>query len=401
VDKTFRNRSEQTNYSLFYFAFCAFFAVPVSFLPIHFVHIGLSIADIALVSVVANIAVMSGAGLAVWSRNRFPVVPAMRCYGWLAFICFIPVIFTHNLPVICFWMFLAFFFQRALGALADAAAVRASANGKIRFEHARTWGSVGFVAAVWILGVATDLFGMTAILILSALFALSVPIGAHLLRVLPAMPEADLENSTSSEKKVLGDIEDSPWRLRLVCMLGSVALAWGASAVMFVYLSVYLEELGWSATGIGFAWSLAVFAEIIAFIYFPAMEKKFGLVTIFRLSLMLAAARWIVMALSTDPNLIGLAQCLHAFSFGTLYIASMKLVYLILPDHLRDQGQGWLIIAGTGMGLLLGRIITGYAAAQLDSIIDLPILFYFAAIVALMGYGLSLTLSTQQGEQTT
>jgi len=387
-----RGRSDQTNYSLFYFSFCAFFAVPVSFLPIHFVHIGLSIGEIAIVAIVANVAVMLGATLAAWSRRRLSVNRAMRYYGWLCFFTFIPIVFTHDLTLICLWMFLSFFFHRALGVLADAAAVRASARGEIRFEHARIWGSVGFVAAVWILGLVTDLFGITSILVMSAIFSLSVPLGARLLRVTQPVQSPVPSQAGELPRTEGSSVEMASWRLPLICMLGSVALAWGASAVMFVYLSVYLEELGWSATSIGFAWSLAVFAEIVAFIYFPLLEKKLGIVMIFRLSLMLAAARWVIMALSVDPVLIGIAQCLHAFSFGTLYIASMKLIYRILPDHMRDYGQSWLIIAGTGLGLLLGRIITGYAAAQLDSITQLPILFFFAAIVAVVSYCLSLML---------
>ena len=103
--------------------------------------------------------------------------------------------------------------------------------------------------------------------------------------------------------------------------------------------------------------------------------------------------RWLILALRHDTNLILLSQSLHAFTFGGLFLASMKLMHDIMPEHLRDRGQAYIQAVGLGLGCLAGQWYFGFQAEQLNSYQEIPQLYLQSAAFTFIALLLSLILN--------
>ncbi|MCB0354387.1 MAG: MFS transporter [Bdellovibrionales bacterium] len=375
-------------YGGFYALFYAFLVAPLSFLPLYFNDLGFSAAEIGLISIIGNIAVILGAPFSLhlihFVRSRSALRKALVLAAGAAF----SVLFFFQGVVSCsVFVGVALFFHKAVGSLIDAAAVRASAEKHLSFDHARLGGSLGFVAALYLFGFLVDNGGSEWSVVLGALSLLALAGYTFLFFGREGSAWVDEPRPSASSS-----LESDPgsWINPFTWLCIALALAWGSSSVMVVYLSVYLEALGWNATEISHAWAVSVLAEILAFLLFARLWQSCSLLTIFRVSILLTTCRWVLMASTTDFWGILLAQLFHAFSFATLYLSSTKLVFEILPDNLRDKGQGWIVMLGSGLGALLGKFAASYGASRLDSLLELPFLFNCCAFVAFAGYLISI-----------
>jgi hypothetical protein len=96
--------------------------------------------------------------------------------------------------------------------------------------------------------------------------------------------------------------------------------------------------------------------------------------------------RWSLYGLCDSVFWILTAQALHMFSFGGVYFLSVKLIYRFLSEDQRDRGQGILLTAGPGCGLMVGNIVTTFAAAGVTSYREVSSLFLGAAVVAALAF---------------
>lgn len=146
---------------------------------------------------------------------------------------------------------------------------------------------------------------------------------------------------------------------------------------------------------ISVAWTIGVIAEIAFFAYFRRVEKKVSLEEILTVSLILTVVRWVILASVTNTTVILISQALHAFTFGGVYVASMRLVPKLLPSEQHDRGQGYLVTFGSGLGSLVGRLSAGWGAMFLASYLGVQQLFVFSALLALLAVVAAYSLSTR------
>lgn len=366
-------------YAAYSFVAVSFHAFILGLFPIHCRALGFTPFQIALISAVGTVANIIAAPTAlalchhhVGSRT----IGLVFSLGALLFI--LPLAgLTSFIPVLAVW-FAVQILRRGADSVVDAQAVRDSALGLIRFEHVRVWGSVGFVVCFALSGELLDSFGVASIIptgiLLLCLIAGAQPLLRPHLSPVPARLAARATTGVHGRSALR-----SPEVRKL---LGSNALVWASHSALYIYFSLYLEALGWSGRMISLAWNVGVFAEILFLILFPRIVFAFSLRTIFRVSLLVATLRWVLLTVSSDPLLILGTQLLHAFSFGGCYLASTKLMYSMLPDDLRDRGQGYLVAAGTGLGSLGGRLLVGVFAQGLASYTDMDRLFLLSAALS-------------------
>lgn len=287
--------------------------------------------------------------------------------------------------------------HKACGISADTVLVRASSLQAIRFERIRLWGSVGFIVVSYTFGFALDAFGerslswvalAVAIPLFVSAFGLSRAWSSSRYSLLTSeLGPGHSEHAPSRENTA--ESERVAWKMSLTLLLLACGLMWASSGVLYVFLSVYLRHLGWSGTAISTAWAIGILAEILMFMNFNFVERRFSLQTIFRVSILAGALRWALMTISPSPYVILSAQLLHSLSFAAFYLSSVKLVYAILPAHLKDRGQGYLGAFGSGLGSLIGRILTGVMVITFDGLDGVPHMFAVATVIALVAYGVS------------
>lgn len=375
----------KTTLSLFYLLFYAFVSIPFALYPLHLEVLGFTPVEIGTVAAVTNLAIMVGAitSLQIVARLRGRLPTVLRVCALLSLLFFAPLLLVTGFWGTVLLIFLSSFFFKGAGSLVDALTVRASFQQLLRFEHVRVWGSFGFIACLWMVGPLVDLYG-TWMAVLSGVLILA------LLLLCSFQVEAPPPRETSAPTP------HHHWGIRLgpfPILLGATFLSWASSAVMATYLSVYLRELGWSASLISSAFVVGVLVEILLFVCHPKLENRFSLVALFRFSMLLTVVRWLIMAVTVNPLLIFSAQGLHGFSFGGTYITGAKLTFTYLPDHKRDRGQGWYTFFGSGLGNLTGRIAVTYFAVGIESYeASIPGFFAVSGLVAGVGYLLSLAL---------
>ncbi len=372
--------STQLRFSIIYFAISLCHGVTLAFFPLHCSALNFSALQIAAVSAGSSLAMMVGGP--VFSALAHHYLAPKKVVFWCSIIgciLYVPLLFLTSFKTL-FPVWLAFLLcYSGTSILVDIRAVRDAAAGKLRFERARLWGSIGFMVSLAAVGAIVDLFGWNSIVWVGFIFACILHVSTYAVTGrMPAVRGAGTENAPPHTS------DRSYWK-PLLLVLAATALLWASHGAYYVYFSIYLKALGWSGKELSIAWNVGVLTEVVFFVYFARIEKWLSLKTIFICAGILTVIRWFVLAVTSDPLILVLIQTFHAFSFGAIYLSSIRLVQAIAPPHYKERAQGLLGGYSSGCGSLLGRILFGYFAASIPVDTDLYLLFWPAVSVAAAG----------------
>lgn len=223
-----------------------------------------------------------------------------------------------------------------------------------RYGLVRLWGSVGFIAAVVLGGLAFAGPGVERVplVLLVVVAATAVAIW----RVPPA-PATPAENAPQR----LGPALRRPWvlALLLVCVLQQAAFG-----PYYVFFTIYLDTLGYGTAAAGLLWAWGVAAEVLMFILAPRLIERYGSRVLLVGALAVSAVRWLLTAWGAGwlPLLV-LAQTLHMAAFGLFHAVAVLLVHRAFPGRLQGRGQALYSALGFGVGGALGSLASGYAWA--------------------------------------
>ena len=372
--------SKQIKFSLYYFFSISVYAFILAFFPIHCKVIGLSALEIGIVTAFGTLATVLGPPVAIHFAHHFLSPRKIIVYSSMATVAaFLPLLYTTSLyPLAIAWLCVNTF-KRAGDSLVDTKAL--SFEDGFSFERVRMWGSIGFMLMIGILGPLVDHYGDNVILPFGLMLSVAVLFSSLYIRT-------EIDSNRGRDRLVSTDlkfINAMPRDLMIFCVI--LVLAFGlitaSHSAAYIYLSIYLRALKWSASEISWAWNIGVFAEVLMFAFFSKFEKRFGLLGSLFLSSVFAAIRWYILATYDQKIVILLSQLLHSFSFAACYTASVKLVAKVLPPVWRDRGQGVILSVGFGVGSVLGRFVIGFFAQDLDSDKELRVLFLISAYFAI------------------
>lgn len=241
----------------------------------------------------------------------------------------------------------------------------------------RLWGSIGYMAGVLSVGI-TQLF-----LPVSALFFGLCSSGVFLLVafLLPAPKRLPQTPGRKALKMLFGNFE-LLWILICAGLHFSVHLA--NSNFLLKHLQYrHLDDI-WASISI----SIGVIVEVVVLLYGKRLLNHYSPIWLFRVAVLLAIPRWIVMATSTDPWFLTAAQASHGITFGLFWIAAVQLVKIQTPPTLAATGQSLLGAAVGGVGATVGI----YCASLIVQHYNTE-MFYWAAVgVALFASLLTLRL---------
>jgi PPP family 3-phenylpropionic acid transporter len=362
--------------ALFYFAFFLYAGAYVAFFPAYLASRGLGAAQIAwiialppFVRVIAPTAWGVLADRTGWQRG----IVVFSCTANA--VCFALLPFMPGFGAIA-WLI------GATGALAAAAlplveviALAALADRPGRYGPVRLWGSIGFIAAVlgggaWIdaRSVAALPFAMAVCAIACVAVALALPQGArHAAR--KAVPLA------------IGRPAQT--------LLGAGFCMSAAHGALYAFFTLHLQREGYSGAAIGLFWTLGVLAEIVVFLYLPALFRRFTLSAILVASFACAALRFLAIGwLAAVPAVLLTAQLLHAATFGSFHAASVAAVRRVFPPEAQGRGQTLFSSVCYGAGGAVGTLLAGWAWETAGP----GLAFTLSAMVALAGLLLAYTL---------
>jgi len=255
-----------------------------------------------------------------------------------------------------------------------------------RYGRVRMFGSIGFIASVLAGGALFERFGMPAFPWLAsamlALFAL----------VVFGMRDAADEGPRVTPPPALPLLRrpDVAW------FLASAFLMMFAHAALYVFYSLYLQQLGYSKFAIGVMWTIGVVAEIVFFYFQGRLFGALALRTILAGTFVLAALRFgLTGYFAQYVWLMALVQVLHAATFGAHHSASLKRLQRWFAGPLQGRGQALYTGISYGVGGTLGGLAMGWTWKTLAPMHT----FGLAALAALIGAGCAVMSFRREAER--
>lgn len=267
----------------------------------------------------------------------------------LAFALFTGV---ESLPLLWIAAFLFGALYSPMHPILDTLAIEQGARHGFGFGRLRMVGSVSFLVVVLVVGWWLERTGSAPVvgivltcLVLTAIAALVLP-----RRELPPEPPP-------APTRWWSLLRSGPFVLLLV----TSALIQGSHAMYY-----NLSTVHWNAHGIGqeraaVLWAEGVLAEIVLFAVARGTLERMRPTTILMVGGLAAALRWVVLSQSTSFPVLLAANWLHGLSFGATYLGALRALDRRVPPHQRATAQGLLGAASSGVGMVLGALLSGFA----------------------------------------
>lgn len=241
-----------------------------------------------------------------------------------------------------------------------------------QYGRIRVWGSIGFIAAVLIVGYALDWLPIAALLWIM----LAILIGA--VALLMAVPEAPHVEHIHDHTPIAHVLRQP----QVVALMVACALMAVAHGPYYTFYSIYLVGYGYTKGAVGWLWALGVICEIAIFFWMSHLFRAYTLRDVLVASFALTAVRFVIIAWWADSLLLLLlAQTLHAASFGSFHAAALGYVHRFFRGRNQARGQAIYTSLTFGLGGTLGGLYAGYAWERLGA----GITFSGAALCAFAG----------------
>ncbi|KYQ97682.1 3-phenylpropionic acid transporter [Serratia plymuthica] len=255
--------------------------------------------------------------------------------------------------------------------LTDALAATWQKQITLDYGRVRLWGSLAFVIGSALTGQMVSVWGHNAIL-----YSLIASVLAMLLGMMlkpSVMPQGETRTQSGPDRSLREMLKEGPvWRF-LLC----VTLLQGAHAGYYSFGSIYWQEAGYSASTIGYLWSLGVVAEVIIFASSNVLFRRWNARNLLLLSACCGVLRWSLMAYSTELGWLLVIQILHCGTFTVCHLAAMRFIAARKgPEVIRLQAIYSALAMGGGIAIM--TVIAGFLFEHLQGGV-----FWVMAAVAL------------------
>jgi PPP family 3-phenylpropionic acid transporter len=333
----------------FYFAYFAYAGAFVAYLPLYLAWRGLQAGEIAFLLALPLIARMFAPAAWGWLADRSGAqrgIVAFSCAANAA--CFAALPYAGGVRDIAWLLGAMSVLSAGAVPLVEAITLGLLAGRAGRYGPIRLWGSLGFIAAVLGGGAWLDFQPVRGVP--HALAALSLAA----LAVSVALPAGSVHAEPQPSSLCL-----TPAMRTLLAAGFCMAAAHGT---LYAFFTLHLEGAGYSGTLIGTLWTLGVLAEIVVFLYLPALFRRHTLSAILVASFLCAVVRFIAIGWgAAELWILVAAQLLHAATFGAFHAASVAAVHRVFPQAAQARGQTLFSSLSYGAGGAAGALLAGWA----------------------------------------
>ena len=259
-------------------------------------------------------------------------------------------------PVEGFWALLlvslAFFFAFAsLLPLGEALTLRLVSLEQ-GYGRIRVWGSVAFIVAAALGGWLLDRFETAPADVIFGMLIGCLVLTAATCMAMPAARAPRAPTAAAPLRRLLGSRS-------FLLFLGVTTLIHGGHTIYYGFGTLHWQASGLPDWIIGLLWGEAVVAEILLFTFAGRLVARLGVVTVFYLAAVSGVVRWLILGMTTELWAVGLAQALHAVSFGAMHLAAMLFIVRTVPAGLSATAQGLYAGVSNGAGLGIGLLLAG------------------------------------------
>ncbi|EPJ9040700.1 3-phenylpropionic acid transporter [Serratia sp. OLHL2] len=310
-----------------------------------------------------TIGILLGAGLVARFLGSLLIAPRVKDPSHLVSALRLLALLTLAFAVgFCFgngwgWLMLVIagfnLFFSPLVPLTDALAATWQKQIRMDYGRVRLWGSLAFVIGSALTGQLVAVWGHNAILYSLILSVLAMLLG--MLLKPSVMPQGEARTHGGAERPLWALLKEGPvWRF-LLC----VTLLQGAHAGYYSFGSIYWQEAGYSASTIGYLWSLGVVAEVIIFASSNVLFRRWNARNLLLLSACCGVLRWNLMAYSTELGWLLLIQILHCGTFTVCHLAAMRFIAARQGQEV-IQLQAVYSALAMGGGIAVMTVIAGF-----------------------------------------
>lgn len=271
--------------------------------------------------------------------------------------------------------------------LIDTISVQGTRARGLDYGRLRLWGSLSFVGASVIGGVAITEFGggagiwlIAAGCALTLIAAYQVP-GAEADATLRVADKAQPVWKASEPRELLRQRE---FQLFLV----AAGLAQAAHAAFFTFGTLLWQKQGLSAAWCGTLWAIGVFAEVLLFTFSGRVAAKFGAVRLIAIAGAASVVRWLALAAEPSLALLMPLQLLHGVTYGASHIGAMHFIHDAVPRDRAGSAQALYATVSAGVAMGVATLIAGYVYADAG-----PLAYVAMAAVAAVSLAAAMRLS--------
>jgi len=335
----------ETRTDLFYLSFFTIAGVMTAYGGLWFAHMGLSEAQISLISA-APILVMLMLNIAV---GRI----ADRASDWRQVIIWgamigglsgIGLIWAQGVWSIGLVILLVSATQIGTMPVLDAATIRMTRRRGSSYGPRRAWGTVGYILALVLTGVLADRYGP----------AVFVPlfVGIGLLRAATSLllprfraPEDPRDPvPVQSLRAVL-----KPW---FVLPLLGAALVFGSHLILNTFQSLLLVRQGISETTVSLLIALGAVAETVLFFTFARFSHLLAARQFLLIAALVTVLRWVAFGFEPGVGPLIFLQALHAITFALSLIAVVGFIANHTDEGIAAQAQSFYVMLQQGASIL-------------------------------------------------
>jgi PPP family 3-phenylpropionic acid transporter len=341
-------------FGAFFFLYFAYVGLVSPYASLFFVDRGFSVIQIAvlmsMLQITRIIGPFSWGWLADYLCERINIIRFCAC---LAALVFLSIYFIQSYAAFFIWMFVLHTILSSQMPLGESATVHALFKDKSfdkRYGRLRLWGSLGFIAMVLIAGKFFELRGIE-------LYPL---VGALVLIALALVTFRLYEPKMARRKMVKGELLEVLANPDVRWFLLSGFFMVFAHAVLYVFYSIYLADLGYNKFQIGLFWALGVFAEVIFFYFQSQVLMRLAPEIVLQAAFGMGVVRFILIAFFPLTWVLILAQVMHAGTFAAHHSAATKLLQRWFTGPLQARGQALMATVSYGLGGTLGGLCAGW-----------------------------------------
>ncbi len=239
---------------------------------------------------------------------------------------------SHGLVAILVAVLVASLAAAPIMPLADAYALRGLGMRRRAYGPVRLWGSVAFIVANLVGGLALDAIARVDLIWLIVAGFAVMTASAFALGPLRAEPPAPA-----------GQPPRTTWLYGFPAFLAVAAAAsliQASHAVYYGFSAIDWSARGFDGTTIGALWALGVVAEIVLLALSPRLPERLGALGLIGLGGAGGAIRWAAMTLDPPAALLPVLQCLHGLSFGATHLGAVHYLARAAPDRQGATAQG-------------------------------------------------------------
>ena len=187
------------------------------------------------------------------------------------------------------------------------------------YGRVRLWGSIAFVIGSALTGKLVSLYDYRMILVMLSIGIASMLIG--MLLKPSVQPQGESRHQEAAGLSAWLTLVRQSWRF-----LACVCLLQGAHAAYYGFSAIYWQEAGYSASAVGYLWSLGVVAEVVIFALSKKVFRRFSARDLLLLSAACGVIRWTLMGWTTALPWLIVAQILHSGTFTVCHLAAMRYI---------------------------------------------------------------------------